>query len=1172
MLTAGWLTIGLSSSKATFYYWYNIGPQPISTTNMAFVIDYEGGPVATAAVDPSNPNHWLIGAALGGIWESTDAGTNWYPRTDTQASLAMGAIAFAPNNPSLVYAGTGDANFRGDNYAGEGLLESQNGGTAWQMLNTNFAKTSFSCIQVDHANYNNLSVATARGGGGVGEESSGSNSVPGAPPTGVFVSTNGGTNFTQILTGQATALVAKRVNFNLQYAGLGEIYGNPTNGVYRTTNDWQTFQLVQGPWITTTYVYTNYPIATNFFNGTNTITYTNYIIGTNFSAGGRIAIAESPSSPNTLYVGVAEVRSRYTASLRGIWMTTDAWAVSPTWTLLPAPAVQSDGVSLPRFWYDFDLLVDSADATVLYLGENNLWRYSGGVWTPLGDWIHNQIHPQFLAMAWVPGSGLLVGNDGGVYLSDAAVSGVWTTLNEPLSITEFYKGAVDATGENFLDLGGAQADFTSVWSGDLNWPEYVVGTGGDCAIASGNPLNHWAASLDTQSDDDFNPNAAQILRTESGSVFFHNVAADISDGLPFTKQFFVHYEKAPFNDDLVIAGTATLWRCNDFFSGTVPSWIPNSPTMFGADGKPMPISAMAFAPSDTSGKTYAFGTEDGQLLITANGGGAWNNPDPNDVLPGRYVSGMAFNPFDSNTLYVAFSGYDEGTPGQPGHLFKTTNAFAATPAWTNISPPVDLPNDCVAVDPNDGVNVFVGTDIGVWNSIDGGNTWAHYGPANGMPNVPVYDLRFTSASRLTAFTHGRGAYLFTPINIPILVFPIGDLYHPTPNCLTCPPDILRLNPGDYETIQVPLENIVEANTVDLKVTMLPSANVTPESGTQDYGVVQGQGPPVSRQFQFIVSGGAGGASARVPGAPQAGASCGDTVQLTFQLSDQGVDLGQVTIPVTLGVTSHPLIEDFEELPPPGLSPGWTSAASGGDVPWTTTTNPPPNSPQMGSEGLFIPPPRNTSVMVPDSAGIGESTLTSPPFNVVTPQAQLYFREAFAVSNAFDGGILEIAIGSQPFQEIVQAGGSFVEGGYNVTLADNNPLGPRPGWSGDSGGWLSALVNLPPAAAGQTVQLRWVFATSRGQTNGAWFVDSVDITESVCLPAVSNPIILNPSASRNTFSFEINTVPDRNYIIQYKTNLTDAVWQTLETLPGNGNEQVVNVPIGSKTAFYRFTVQ
>ena len=153
------------------------------------------------------------------------------------------------------------------------------------------------------------------------------------------------------------------------------------------------------------------------------------------------------------------------------------------------------------------------------------------------------------------------------------------------------------------------------------------------------------------------------------------------------------------------------------------------------------------------------------------------------------------------------------------------------------------------------------------------------------------------------------AYILTKVNIPILVFPIGDLYHPTPNCLTCPPGILWFNPGDLETIQVPLENIVAVNTVDLKATLLATPGVTPMSGTQDYGAVAGQGLPVSRTFQFIAGGGAGAAGA-LTSSGSSGDSCGSTMQLTFQLSDQGVDLGQVTIPVTLGVTSHPSGEDL----------------------------------------------------------------------------------------------------------------------------------------------------------------------------------------------------------------------------------------------------------------------
>src|SRR5437016_6789197 len=104
-----WLALALPTNGAALYYWYNIGPQPINTldpddTNHN-VMERDSGRVAAVAVDPANSNHWLIGAAQGGIWQTTDAGANWSPRTDDQASLAMGAIAFAPADPSLVYAG-----------------------------------------------------------------------------------------------------------------------------------------------------------------------------------------------------------------------------------------------------------------------------------------------------------------------------------------------------------------------------------------------------------------------------------------------------------------------------------------------------------------------------------------------------------------------------------------------------------------------------------------------------------------------------------------------------------------------------------------------------------------------------------------------------------------------------------------------------------------------------------------------------------------------------------------------------------------------------------------------------------------------------------------------------------------------------------------------------------
>lgn len=1164
---------------ATILYWYSIGPQPVNTIlgfnpqTLGYNVEADSGRVTSLAVDPSNPSHWLIGTAQGGVWENTNAGPS-YPRTDSQASLAVGAVAYAPGNPSVAYAGTGEANFRGDDYAGAGLLMSADGGTDWQMINTNFAKTSFSHIAVNPASAANLVVTTVRGGAGIGEEASGNGNVPGAPPRGVFVSSDGGATFARALTGEATALAANPANFNQQYAGLGEIYGDPTNGVYRTTDQWQTFQLISGPWIITniSYVSTNFPIATNVINGTNVVIYTNLITGTNIttSAGGRVALAESPSAPNVLYVGVAQTRSRYLAALSGIWMTTNAWDATPAWTLLPFPPVDEDFVSTPRFWYMFDLLVDPDDPGTLYLAEFNVWRYAAGAWTSLADWSADEVHPDNHVMQWVPKGGgsysMLLGNDGGLYLSDPGVTGLWFSFNSGLRITQFYKGAVDPTGANVLALGGAQDNFTSLYTGGAAWTVVGPGDGGDCAIAAFDPLHAWAMSLDTETDDDTFPNEVSMLRTLDAGANSTFGANGITDGLAFSKQFYVHFEKAPYDDNLLIAGTARLWRCNNYFSGTIPSWSPNSPTMLDASNNPVPISAMAFAPSDTNGLIYAFGTEDGRLFVTPDGGIDWFNINPGSALPNRYVSGLAFSPANASVLYVTLSGFDESTPGQPGHLFMTPDAFSASPVWTNVSPPVDLPNNCVAIDPNNALALVVGTDIGVWESGDGGSSWTHDGPANGLPNVAVYDLRFNAASQLTAFTHGRGAYLRTKFNIPILTW-LPPNFHPTPNCLTCPPDQNWVNPGDLERAEITLQNIVPVDTVNLTATLLPAPGITPITGTATYGVVAGQGPAVTRSFEFIAGAGSAG------GPNTSGTACGDTVQLVLQLQDQGAVLGQITIPYRLGVPSHPLVEDFEEQPPPALAPGWTSAATGADPIWTTTTNAPANLPDLGEDEFPPPPSTNTCAFVPDVPAAGQSYLTSPPFTVATPQAQLYFRESFALSNAVDGGILEIAIGSQGFREIVQAGGSFVQDGYNATLSDRNPLGPRAAWTGDSGGWLPVLVNLPPAAAGQTVQLRWHLANAFGLPEGGWYVDSVLLTEPDCLPPITNPLILNPALTTNYLTFAINTVSNRVYAIEYTTNLLNAAWQTFETITGTGSQQVISVPtVPDNQRFYRFEVQ
>jgi hypothetical protein len=289
-------------------------------------------------------------------------------------------------------------------------------------------------------------------------------------------------------------------------------------------------------------------------------------------------------------------------------------------------------------------------------------------------------------------------------------------------------------------LAGCQDNGTDRWRGSNTWDMVSGGDGGYPAFSSIEPNQRWAVSY----------NNLHILRTLDGGT----TVTPAQSGIDTTNaELIPPLKKSPADDDIFLAGTVKLWKCTNFFSGPTPMWFTNGPDMGWG------ISAVAFAPSDSTSATYAFGTGGGQLRVTTNGGASWTDANPANAVPDRYVTGLAFDPTNANILYVSLSGFDEGTPGQPGHLFKTSNALAASPTWSNISPPVDLPHECVAVEPLDPTVIYVGTDVGVWWSDNGGGSWSHMGPASGMPNVPVYDLQINGTTgQMIAFTYGRGAF------------------------------------------------------------------------------------------------------------------------------------------------------------------------------------------------------------------------------------------------------------------------------------------------------------------------------------------------------------------------------------------------------------------------------
>lgn len=125
------------------------------------------GPSILDRRGPSDPDHWLIGTGNGGIWQSRDAGGSWTPLTDAAPTLTIGAVAFAPSDPSIIYAATGEATMSGFTKAGLGILKSVNRGQTWTLLATSsFARTSVRRVRVHPSDPNIVFAISSRGGFG----------------------------------------------------------------------------------------------------------------------------------------------------------------------------------------------------------------------------------------------------------------------------------------------------------------------------------------------------------------------------------------------------------------------------------------------------------------------------------------------------------------------------------------------------------------------------------------------------------------------------------------------------------------------------------------------------------------------------------------------------------------------------------------------------------------------------------------------------------------------------------------------------------------------------------------------------------------------------------------------------------------------------------------------
>ena len=299
-----------------------------------------------------------------------------------------------------------------------------------------------------------------------------------------------------------------------------------------------------------------------------------------------------------------------------------------------------------------------------------------------------------------------------------------------------------------------------------------------------------------------------------------------------------------------------------------------------------------------------------------------------------------------------------------------------------------------------------------------------------------------------------------------------------------------IEPGEIVTLDVALRNTGAANTNNLTANLLTSGGVTNPSSAQNYGVLTANGAGASRPFTFTA-------------APNL--TCGNPITLTFALSDGADNLETVVITLDTGTKRIAFQENFDSVTAPDLPSDWRTSASGGQQNWTTRTT----RTQSAPNAAFSPAPIQ----------IGVNELVSPVFSIISPNAELSFRNWYELETTFlrnrlyDGAVLEIKIGANSWQDIETAGGVFVSGGYDGVLETifQNPLGGRRGWSGRSGinqtpVFITSKVKLPASASGQNIQFRWRVGTDNGTFREGQYIDNLVVTDGAvctCTNAVTN---------------------------------------------------------------------
>ena len=702
--------------------WRSIGPAMFA------------GRVADVAGVPGRPEILYVGAASSGLFKSTNGGTTFESIFNDGGTLSIGAIAVQPDNPDVVYVGTGEGAVRNSISFGDGIYKTADGGRTWKHLGLRDTER-FSRIVI-HPSNPQIVLAAAMG------RAFGRNTE-----RGIFRSIDGGGTWARTLfvddTTGASDVAIDPGNPDIVYAGMYDYQrqpwhfrsGGPGSGLYRSTDGGVTWKNLTDP------------ALKNGLPGAKLL--------------GRIGVAVSKSNPSVVYTLIE-------AQEEGVlWRSNDRGA---TWSM-----ISNDRRINNRPFYYTQVRVDPKDPERVYTlsGSFNVSTDGGRTFGSIpGASMFGDHHA-----LWIDPENphrVLSGTDGGFFISNDRAQR-WDFVNN-MPMAQAYHVGVDMA-DPYNVMGGFQDH--EIWRGPSEkWNQVGVREG------DWTRLRYMADGMYTLADPRdpniiyYNGHFGDITRLDMRTReerYIQPYPPGPNNGGAELEQYRFNWNSpvhmSPSNPDVLYYGGNVLFRTKD--GGTTwdvisPDLTTNDKSKQRSSGGPISIDntraefhctiiAIAESPKDPS--VIWAGTDDGNLQITRDGGKTWANVAPNVAGAPKFswYSSISASAADAGTAYVTVDQHrlDDFSP----YVFATRD-YGKT--WRRISEGLNGYAHVVLEDPREPSLLYAGTELGVFASLDAGASWIDL--RLGLPRLAVVDMKVHPRDNdLIIGTHARGFYILDDV-------------------------------------------------------------------------------------------------------------------------------------------------------------------------------------------------------------------------------------------------------------------------------------------------------------------------------------------------------------------------------------------------------------------------